>query len=145
MPHSIYDRTFCNPLNIIKQEGLISCVVTEIDQKHLVLKGESETAFKEVWESGEPPDGGGPVNKPHKGPPETFDGVLNANATVFLRQGQQVQTGSASGLYITGRGVCCCQTLNDHDKHLLSESVVGEQIMPLLGLFLNSPPYNFFC
>jgi hypothetical protein len=64
-------------------------------------------------------------------PTEFIDGLLEANATVHLRKGKTVQTGSASGLYITGRGVCCCQTPEVPNQKLLTESVLWEQIMSL--------------
>jgi PASTA domain len=118
-------------INIIKEAGLDFCAVTEIDQKHLVLKGKIKTGLKTDRDTGKPPESGGPVGKPGKDTIDGDDGALEANATVYLRQGSREQTGTASGLYITGRGVCCCQTPNDHNKRLLTESVVWEQVMPL--------------
>jgi PASTA domain len=115
-----------NKINIIQEKGLESCTVSEIDQKHLVLSGTVKTVFEESTTRPKPNSGEVEITTTEK-----IDGFLNANATVYLRQGERAQTGSASGVYITGRGCCCCQTVDDHNKRLLSESVVWEQIMPL--------------
>jgi hypothetical protein len=127
------------------------CAVTALDQSHLVLTGKVVTGLikDHPSDTNEPSDPDEPhhppVVKPNPHPGvNPVDGALEANATVHLRKGQREQTGSASGLYITGRGVCCCQApdpqngnpddshhAGDHDRRLLSESVLWEQIMPL--------------
>ena len=46
-------------INILKEQGQTFCAVTEIDQKHLVLKGEIKTGFTVDKDTGEPPEIGG--------------------------------------------------------------------------------------
>lgn len=117
-------------INILKQQGMSFCGVTALSASQLVLKGEVKTSYTIDRDDGTFDDDTGrrgPVNKPGPGIPEGRDGYLDANVTVHLARGGRVKTGSANGLYITGRGVCCCQSGEiRHNLRFGRESVVYE-------------------
>lgn len=55
-----------------------------------------------------------------------FDGTLDVVLTVFQRQKEPEVRGYLANLYLTGRGVCCCELLQERPKFEIPVGVVWE-------------------
>lgn len=85
----------------------IEQVVITAESDHVTAYGQVSAWFEDGW-------------------PDNFfhNGELNLSVTVFIRKTDAKITGYQKNLWITGRGICCCED----DRPWLRPSVVGEAI-----------------
>lgn len=94
--------------------NILSYGITEIDRTHALLKGSVRAQF---------------IDRDWPTPNLFVDGRLDVTFTIYIRKKAADVVGYAQNLWLTGRGVCCCDG-DDQDRSHLHESVTFETPLP---------------
>jgi hypothetical protein len=95
--------------------NILSYGVSEIDRNHAIVYGSVRAQF---------------LDKDWPQPNQFYDGVLDIDFTIYIRKKIPAIVGYSQNLWLTGRGICCCESDDPGRDIHLRESVTYETRLP---------------